>query len=79
MYTVMKGHILACACEVLKVSGMDDAQLCQQDSRMPPNKNSSDIAQDVVNRCTLVDAAFAGSFFVIDDRDGAYSYAHVFC
>lgn len=30
--TVMKGHILACACEVLKVAGLDDKPiLFQQD------------------------------------------------
>ena len=78
IYTVMKGHILAC--EVLKVSGMATLPAgLKNATKQEQLRFISDIAQDVVDRCTLVDAAFSGTFFAIDDRDGVYNYAHIFC
>ena len=83
IYTVMKGHILASACEVLKVSGLDDdvpgipAGL-KQAGKPEQFAYISDIAQEVVERCTLVEEAFSDAT-IKDIKDGVYNYARVFC
>lgn len=80
--TVMKGHILQAACEVLKVDGLDSQPMIPAGLKQAgkPEKLAfiSDIAQAVAERCTLVDEAFTGNP-VRDDGDGVYNYARVFC
>ena len=61
IYTVMKGHILASACEVLKVSGLEDQPTIPAGLKTAGRPEQlayiSDIAQAVVENCTLVEAA----------------------
>ena len=88
--TVSKGHILACACDILHVSGLDDHPI------IPPGLKEAgkpeqlafinDISQVVVDKCTLIDTAFSNlttvSFEEDEDEeneDGVYNYARVLC
>lgn len=82
--TVMKGHLLQAACDILKVDGLE-SQL-----RIPPGLQQagkseklafiSNIAQAVVEKCTLVEEAYSGNpSDVSDDGDGMYNYACVLC
>ena len=69
----MKGHILASACEVLGVSGLDGVPT------IPPGLKTAskteqlsfigDISQKVVNRCTLVESAFMATDNVHEAED----------
>ena len=73
IYTVVKGHILASACEVLGVSGLDGVPT------IPPGLKTAskteqlsfigDISQKVVNRCTLVESAFMATDDVHEAED----------
>ena len=73
IYTVVKGHILANACEVLGVSGLDGVPT------IPPGLKTAskteqlsfigDISQKVVNRCSLVESAFMATDNVHEAED----------
>ena len=85
IFTVMKGHILATACEILKVTGLDDKRAIPAGLKTAGKPEQlafiSDIAQAVAEKCTLVDAAFfsTSSSDIQDIGDGVYNYARVFC
>lgn len=83
IYTVMKGHILAAACDILKVSGLDGVPAIPAGLKTAgkPEKLAfiSDIAQAVTERCTLVDGAFFSTCSDESKTDGTYNYARVFC
>ena len=59
--TVMKGHILACACDVLKIGGLDEQPTIpvglKQAGKPEQLAFISDIAQAVAERCTIVNEA----------------------
>ena len=80
--TVLKGHILQAACDVLKVDSLE-SQLTipaglQKATKVEKLSFISDIAQEVVERCTLVEEAFFGGD-ITDTGDGVYNYTRVFC
>lgn len=82
IHTVMKGHILACACDIMKISSLNDQPSIPADLKTGGKPEQvafiSDIAQAVVNQCTLVEGAFTGGD--IDDiGDGVYNYTRVMC
>ena len=84
IYTVMKGHILACACEVLKIGGLDEQPTIpvglKQAGKPEQLAFISDIAQAVAERCTIVDEAFSSTTSdIAGNSDGVYNYARVFC
>ena len=80
--TVVKGHFVACACEVLNISSIDEPPV------FPPGIHKASDAQKlafikkiarlVVDRCTLIDGAFAHET-AADKEDGVYNYARVLC
>ena len=82
IYTVVKGHYVACACRVLGISSVDEPPV------LPPgiHKETDDhklafitrIAKLVVHRCTLVDGTFTNET-APDKDDGVYNYTRVLC
>ena len=80
--TVVKGHYVACACEVLGISSVDEPPV------FPPGIHKASDAQKlsfvtqiarlVVNRCTLIEGAFTHET-PPDKEDGVYNYARVLC
>lgn len=89
IYTAMKGHILACACEVLRVSGLDDQPSLPVGLKQAEHSEKlayiSDVAEAVAEKCTLIDAAFSTTATGVveqnSDRvcDGIFNYARLFC
>lgn len=82
IYTVTKGHFLACACEVMKVTGLDDqpdipAGLKKAD-KIEQLAYISNIARAVVEKCTLIEEAFYGKS-IKSTNDGVFNYARVLC
>lgn len=81
--TVVRGHWLACACEILGIASLDAP------FSLPPQvvKGSAreqlayvrSIAQTVVDRLTVVESAFLGTSNVGDEVDRVYSYTRVLC
>ena len=80
--TVVKGHFVACACEVLGITSIDEPPV------LPPGIHRASereklafinrVARLVVDRCTLIDGAFTNET-VVDNGDGVYNYARVLC
>ncbi len=72
---VVKGHFLACACDLFGVSSIDEPLV------LPPGIHKasdaeklafiSRLARMVVERCSLIE----GSEEVVDGNDGVYNYA----
>ena len=62
--TVVKGHWLACACDVLGVNGLDDGIAMPngllQASTAQQQGFVEDIAKKVVDRLSIVDSSFFG-------------------
>ena len=62
IYTVAKGHFLACACDIFGVASLDQPidlpAGILNGSRAEQLAYISNIAEQVVDRCSLVDAAF---------------------
>ena len=82
--TIMKGHILACTCEILKVSALEDQPTIPAGLKKAEKTEQlafiSDISLAVVEQCTLVDAAFSSTCGKITDNgDGVYNYTRVLC
>ena len=65
IYIVAKGHFLACACDILGVASLDQPidlpAGILNGSRAEQLAHISNIAEQVVDRCSLVDAAFIGN------------------
>ena len=83
LYTVVKGHWIACACEILGITDIDGPV------KFPPGLFTADlekkrefveeIATKVVERLTLVDSAFVTPGEISDSDDTCYNYARVLC
>ena len=81
IYTVVKGHYVACACDVLGIS-VDEPPV------LPPGIHGATNAQKlafitrvaklVADRCTLIDGTFSHDT-APDKDDGVYNYARVLC
>ena len=81
---VIKGHWLACACDILNITSLDSTIPLPGDfSKSTPAEKFifiKDIAQKVVDRLTLVESSFLpGEGDDTDEGDGAYNYARVLC
>lgn len=80
IYTVVKGHYVACACNVLGISSIDEPPV------LPPGIHSATAAQKlafitriaklVVSRCTLIDGAFTQE--TAPDKQDGVSTMHGF-
>ncbi len=75
----MKGHWLACACNVLGVHSVDD-HLSIPQLKCAAEKRAfvESIAQKVVYRLSVVDSSFLDSG-TEDNKDKVYNYARVLC
>lgn len=82
IFTVVKGHFLACACEEFGVTSIDEPLV------LPPGIHTasdaeklafiSKTARKVVERCTLIEGSFTNE--EVDDKDdGVYNYARILC
>lgn len=82
IYTVMQGHILASACNILKISTLEECPILPSDLKAARKSEQlafiCDIAQQIVDKCTLVDAAFTNGE-IPDIGDGVYNYARELC
>lgn len=83
IYTVVKGHWIACACEVLGIRDVDGpikfpAGIFAADLETKW-KFVQDIARKVVDRLTLVESAFITPGEISDTTDTKYNYARVLC
>lgn len=78
IYTVMKGHILACACEVLKVSSLEGQPTFPTELKKAGKVKQlafiNEIALAVVEMCTSVEDAFTGQL-IEETEDGMYNYS----
>lgn len=85
IYTVMKGHILAAACEILKVTSLEDSPTLPAGLKTASKSEQlayiSDTALAIVEKCTLVDTAYSSKPDGCNDDigDGVYNYARVMC
>ena len=80
--TIVKGHLLAVACEILGISNLDST------INFPPSvihgqardkdKYIRSLSSQIVERCTLVDEAFTGEN-IVNTQDCKYNYARVLC
>lgn len=82
IYAVVKGHFLACACDLFGVSSIDDPLILPPGIHTAPKPVQlafiNKMAQMVVDRCSLIDSAFTGEA-VSDNGDGVYNYARTLC
>ena len=83
LYTVVKGHWVACACEILGISDVEGPVNFprgiyneQQDKQQ---EYVESIARKVVERLTLVESAFIIPGEIEDTQDTCYNYARVLC
>ena len=82
LLTVVKGHMLAAACQILGVTKLDSK------INLPPGLDKSSIAQQyaylrtiaaqVVDQCTLIEGALTGDS-VMETKDGVFNYARILC
>ena len=82
--TVVKGHWLACACEILELSSIDDSfRLPAHILKGTPREKLQyvqGIAEQVVDKLTLVDSAFLEDSSTKDSsEDKKYNYTRVLC
>lgn len=78
----MKGHYVACACEVLDISSVDEPPVLPPVIHRASDAQKlafvSRIAKLVVSRCTLIDSTFTHET-APNREDGVYNYAQVLC
>ena len=79
--TVVNGHLLGCACNVLGISTLDShvdvPGSIRSSSRDVKLEYISSIARKVVKMCTIVSGAYFNS--TEESTDGVYNYARVLC
>ena len=76
--TVVKGHMLSCAFDILGIKKFDDRiQLPHFTSVEQQWEYVRQLAEQVVERCTLIDITSYGN--VADTEDHIYNYARVLC
>ena len=78
MYTVVKGHWIACACEILGITDVDGAidypRDLLKDNLEKKREFVEGIARQVVDRLTLVESAFVAPGEMADSGDTCYNY-----
>ena len=83
VYTVVKGHWIACACEILGITDVDCAidypRDLLKDNLEKKREFVEGIARQVVDRLTLVESAFIAPGEMADSGDTCYNYARVLC
>ena len=80
--TIVKGHYLACACEIFGVSQIDEQLVLPNGilKASDPEKLAfiSKIASMVVERCSLIESSLTEDSRV-HKQDGVYNYAKILC
>ena len=80
--TVVVGHLLSCACEILGITKLDsEIQLppgVKKGSPEQQRQHITTIATQVVENCTLIEQAYTGDD-IEDLGDHMYNYARVLC
>ena len=80
--TIVKGHFLACACDVFGVTSLDEPLGLPPGIERASNAEKlafiNRIAKVVVERCSLIEGSFTNEE-VVDAGDGMYNYARVSC
>lgn len=83
IYTVVKGHWVACACELLEISSAEGPIVVPEGLKkanpIEQCKFVSDIARKVVERLTLIGSAFVDPGTTADSKDTCYNYARILC
>ncbi len=83
LYTVVKGHWIACACEILGIADVNGPIRYPQGiftvNQQKKREFVEGIARKVVDRLTLVDSAFVVPGEISDNGDTCYNYARVLC
>lgn len=82
LYTVLKGHWLACACNILGISTLDEPIKVPNGLYKATQSEQQcfveNIACEVVKKLTLIDSAFDPGISS-DTTDSSYNYARVLC
>jgi hypothetical protein len=77
--TVVTGHWLACACDVLGVSGLDDSlSLSPKLTAKEKQAFLESVARQIVDRLSVVESSFLACG-TDDTSDQVYNYARVLC
>ena len=83
LYTVVKGHWVACACEILGITSVEGPISAPRgiynESADKQREYVEAIARKVVERLTLVDSSFVTPGETDDTGDTCYNYARVLC
>lgn len=83
LYTVIKGHWIACACDILGISSVDGPVSAPRGIYMASTDTQrayvEEIAKKVVDNLTLVESAFVIPGEIEDTGDTCYNYARVLC
>lgn len=83
VYTVVKGHWIACACEILGITDVDSTISFPRELLKPDldkqKKFVEGIARQVVDKLTLVESAFLAPGEIDDSGDTCYNYARALC
>ena len=80
--TVVKGHFLACACDLFGVTSLTEQLILPPRIHQASNAEKltfiNSISKMVVERCSLITGSFTNET-VADKDDGIYNYARVLC
>lgn len=83
LYTVVKGHWVACACEILGIPDSEGIIKFSADihKAKPAEQRQfvESIAKEVVDRLTLISSAFLNPGKTADSEDTCYNYARILC
>ena len=83
VYTVVKGHWIACACEILGITDADGTinypRGLLKEGLEKKREFVEGIARQVVDRLTLVESSFVRPGELADSGDTRYNYARVLC
>lgn len=78
----MKGHYLACACDLFGVGSLDEPLPLPPGIHKASDSEKLDfineMARKVVNRCSLIEGSLTNEA-VVDIEDGVYNYARILC
>ena len=80
LFTVLKGHYVACACSLLGIASPSDTpkDLPPLKTKKQKSKFVAELSQKVINECSITKEALLHEP-ITPTKDAAYNYAHVFC
>ena len=80
LFTVLKGHYVACACSLLEITSPSDTpqNFPTLKSKEDKLKCVAELSRQVVNQCSIIGEALLQQP-IVQPNDAAYAYARVFC